>query len=127
MRYLLDTQVLLWALQDSKALGALARERLGLADIIFVSAGSLMDVQAKAAAGKLLVPDGFEEAVLASGFTELAVSFDHTARMSEIRLPNHSGFDRLLLAQALQEQLVFVTANQVILVQYPGLCLEAGR
>jgi len=127
MRLLLDTQVVLWALQDAKALGAHIRERLAAAEVIYVSAASVAEMLIKAEQGKVSLPEGLAAALARSGFSELAVSWEQTAALRELRSSPADLIDRLLIAQAQVEQLVLVTADPELLKAYPGLCLDGRR
>jgi len=100
VRLLLDTHVLLWALQDSPLLGSEARELLHHAEAAYVSAASVWESHIKADLGRLTLPEGFIAAIGQSGFRELPVGWEHTAAIDRIKLPHRDPFDRLLMAQA---------------------------
>jgi PIN domain nuclease of toxin-antitoxin system len=122
MRLLLDTQVFLWWLADSRKLGKPVRDRIEAADEVYVSAASIVECEAKVAAG-LLDADTEEVArsIRASGFLELPVRVRAAAGAASLkRLPDADFFDRLLVAQAMAEPLRFVTANAA-LKQYSEL------
>ena len=115
MRVLLDTHVFLWCVNDSRKLKAPARKLLAAADAAYVSAASIWEIAIKASIGKLEADaEELARAIEQSGFRELPVSANHAARVA--RLPRHHGdpFDRLLLAQALSEPLIFVTADTAL-------------
>jgi PIN domain nuclease of toxin-antitoxin system len=116
MRLLLDTQVFLWWLADSRRLGKPAREQIEAADEVYVSAASIVECEAKIAAG-LLDGDAEEVArgIRASGFLELPVRVRAAAAAGTLkRLPDADFFDRLLVAQAMAEPLRFLTANAAL-------------
>jgi PIN domain nuclease of toxin-antitoxin system len=116
MRLLLDTQVFLWWLADSRKLGKPARDRIEAADEVYVSAASIIECEAKIAAG-LLEGDTEEVArgIRASGFLELPVRVRAAAAAASLkRVPEADFFDRLLVAQAMAEPLRFVTANAAL-------------
>lgn len=122
MRVLLDTQVFLWWLADSRKLTKPARERIEAADEVYVSAASIVECEAKIAAG-LLEADTDEVArgIRASGFLELPVRVRAAAAAASLkRVPQVDFFDRLLVAQAMAEPLRFITANAA-LSQYSEL------
>lgn len=122
MRLLLDTQIFLWWLADSRKLGKAARDRIEQADEVYVSAASIVECEQKISAG-LLEADA-EELVLgirASGFTELPVRARPAAAAASLkRVDGADFFDRLLIAQAMAEPLRFLTANSA-LTQYSEL------
>ena len=116
MRLLLDTQVFLWWLADSRKLGKPARDRIEAADEVYVSAASIVECEAKVAAG-LLEADTEEVAsgIRGSGFLELPVRVRAAAAASSLkRVPDVDFFDRLLLAQAMSEPLRLLTTNPAL-------------
>jgi PIN domain nuclease of toxin-antitoxin system len=123
MRLLLDTKVLLLALQDYSSLGVDMRLKMKSADVIYVSAASIWEVRSKFAAGEL--PHDFLESVADSGFSELPVRWEQADKIDRIKLSHVDTFDRVLLVQASQEQLMLVTADDALLKGHPQLCLDA--
>ena len=122
MRLLLDTQVFLWWLTDSRKLAKAARDRIEAADEVYVSAASIVECEAKIAAG-LLEGDAEEMArgIRASGFLALPVRMRAASAAGTLkRLPKANFFNRLLVAQAMAEPLRFLTVNAV-LKQYSEL------
>ncbi len=116
MRLLLDTQVFLWWLADSRKLAKPARDRIEMADEVYVSAASIVECEAKIAAG-LLEADAEELArnIRASGFLELPVRVRAAAAAGTLkRVPEADFFDRLLVAQAMAEPLRFLTTNAAL-------------
>ena len=53
MRLLLDTQIFLWWLADSRKLAKATRERIEAADEVYVSAASIVECEQKISAGLL--------------------------------------------------------------------------
>jgi PIN domain nuclease of toxin-antitoxin system len=116
MRLLLDTQVFLWWLADSRRLGKPARDRIEAADEVYVSAASIVECEAKVAAGLLDAdPEEVARGIRASGFLELPVRVRAAAAAGTLkRIPDADFFDRLLVAQAMGEPLLFLTANAAL-------------
>lgn len=116
MTTLLDAHVLLWLLTDDPALGPETRTWLQRQDRRLVSTASLWEIAIKSRLGRLDAPDHLPELVTRSGLAWLPVSADHVWRTREIDgLPHADPFDRLLLAQALVEDAVLVTADRALL------------
>ncbi len=116
MRILLDTQIFLWWMADSRRLGKSARERIEAADEVYVSAASIVECEQKISAG-LLEADAEELArgITGSGFTELPVRARPAAAAASLkRVEGADFFDRLLIAQAMSEPLRFLTANAAL-------------
>lgn len=129
MRLLLDTQVFLWWLADSRRLGKPARDRIEAADEVYVSAASIIECEAKIAAG-LLDGDAEEVArgIRASGFLELPVRVRAAAAAGTLKhIPDADFFDRLLVAQAMGEPLRFLTANAALKNYSELVELTAGQ
>ncbi len=116
MRLLLDTHVLLWVLADPDRLPPRVAEAVtDPAQEVYVSAVAMWEIGIKLARGRLDADlDQIVRSVSDAGFQELPVTIAHTVGLRE--LPNHHGdpFDRLLVAQALHEGLVLVTADPVV-------------
>lgn len=109
---LLDTHVVLWWRAASPRMPTAARDAIANADAVFVSAASAWEVAIKQALGRLRLPDRFATGVEESGFEQLAVTFDHAERAGALP-PHHSDpFDRMLIAQALEERLTLVTHDR---------------
>ncbi len=115
MRLLLDTQVYLWYLADSRKLPASARREIAGAEEVFVSAASIWEAAIKAGLGKLnAAADDLVAGIGASGFAELPVSARHAARVMTLPQHHRDPFDRLLVAQALHEPLHLLTADAAL-------------
>ena len=110
MRLLIDTQIFIWAVMDSPKLGLKAREIILSADEVIVSAASIWEIAIKTKIGKLEGdPAEFVEAIATSGFRELKISGVHSAKVHELPLHHRDPFDRILIAQALEENLTILT------------------
>lgn len=121
MRLLLDTQVYLWYLADARKLSKKARIAIGDADEVFVSAASIWEASIKAGLGKLdVAPDDLVAGIAGSGFTEMAVASRHAARVAALPRYHRDPFDRLLIAQAVCEQVRLYTTDG-LLTQYSDL------
>lgn len=111
MRLLLDTHAVLWWLAGSARLGTRARtaiERAGPGAL--VSAASVWEAAIKRAAGKLESPD-LADAAAAAGLTFIPID-EHHAKLAGALPPIHRDpFDRMLVAQAMVENLTLVTAD----------------
>ncbi len=113
MRLLLDTHALIWALEDSRKLSAKARRAIedGRNEVL-TSAVSAWEIAIKSAMGRLTVPSDLDEAVEHAGFTPLPLAFSTAQRLKELPEHHRDPFDRMLIAQALDEQVPIVTADR---------------
>jgi PIN domain nuclease of toxin-antitoxin system len=114
VRLLLDTHTLIWWLAGDEKLSLRARDAIAdEANAVAVSAASAMEVATKHRIGKL--PDGallaqdFEAIVADQGFSELSISVRHARLAGEMGIAHKDPFDRLLIAQALAEDMVLVS------------------
>ena len=114
MRLLLDTQIFLWSVTDDRKLTKAARKLILDADDVFVSSASIWEASIKAGLGKLDVDvNQLVSEIEASGFSELPVRAVHAAMVRDLPDIHRDPFDRLLIAQALNEGLILVT-NEVL-------------
>ncbi|MFD6612886.1 type II toxin-antitoxin system VapC family toxin [Micromonospora chalcea] len=114
MTLLLDTPVALWAITGDATLGVEFLDRLRHDPDIFLSPVSLWEITIKQQAGKLSGPPDLAERVRDMGFRELPVTHDHAITAG--RLPPHhrDPFDRMLVAQAVTENLTLATRDASI-------------
>jgi PIN domain nuclease of toxin-antitoxin system len=122
---LLDTAVLLWWLDDNRRLRPPARDAIAdEANLVVVSAASAWEISIKAALGKLRVPDDLIDVLDQNGFSTLTIDIAHVLRAGSLPRHHSDPFDRMLIAQAMLEELVLVTADER-LSAYPVEILAA--
>lgn len=125
MKLLLDSHVVVWWAVYPGRLRKLTRDAIISPDNeIFLSAATVWELGLKIARGKLALPDDYAPRLLEHGFDELAVSIAHARCSVTLPLLHDDPFDRLLIAQALEEGLMLVTSDQAIL-RYDVPTLEA--
>jgi PIN domain nuclease of toxin-antitoxin system len=126
MRLLLDTHVFLWVLAGSRQLKAPARQLLDAAEVVYVSSASIWEVAIKARLGKIDAdPVAIARAIEPSGFEELPITSLHAAGVVDLPNLHQDPFDRLLIAQSLQEPLRLLTADDIV-AQYGGMVLHTA-
>jgi len=129
LRLLLDTQALIWFLEDDRrlapnALAAVVDE----SNDVLVSVVSLWEIAIKTRIGKL--PDALPGLVLELSrqrFTILGFDVGHLNEFLALPRPtaHRDPFDQLLLAQAAAESAIFVTADRA-LAAYGTELMDAG-
>jgi PIN domain nuclease of toxin-antitoxin system len=58
------------------------------------------------------LPPTFSGAIVREGFVELPVSVAHAQRAGALPIPHRDPFDRMLIAQALAEDIAMVTVDR---------------
>jgi PIN domain nuclease of toxin-antitoxin system len=112
---LLDSHALLWALHAPERMRP---EAVALIQdprrAVYFSAASAWELEIKVAKGKLVLPDEWLEAAEHTGFLQIPVTA--AIARSSARLPWHhtDPFDRVLIAQALEDGLQVATRDAVI-------------
>jgi len=113
VRLLIDSHALLWILGSPKQLSMRARSALGdPANQRFVSVAALWEIAIKVSAGKLHTPMALDEAVTRSAATPLAITIDHVKCVQTLPFHHRDPFDRMMIAQAMEEGLTIVTRDR---------------
>ena len=115
-RLLLDTHALIWALSNPRRLPARVAKSIRDPETdVYVSAASTWEIAIKAALRKIdaHVPD-VVRSMRAASFDELPVAIAHTVRLDALPIHHRDPFDRLLVAQAIEERLTIVTHDPLI-------------
>lgn len=104
----------------------MARSAIASAIEVRFSAASAWEVAIKLSLGKLTLPrDADIEVELArDGFEPLAIEISHAAAVSRLPMHHRDPFDRMLIAQAMVEDLTLVTSD-VALARYGVPILRA--
>lgn len=112
MILLLDTHALIWALEDSPRLSTVARRAIvDPENVVLVSVVSAWEMEIKKRLGRLDVPDDLEATVVAAGFTRRLLSFADVRRLGSLPAHHRDPFDRLLVAQALEDGVPIITTD----------------
>jgi PIN domain nuclease of toxin-antitoxin system len=112
-RLLVDTNVALWLVLgdrervSGKAVEALEDERNEIA----LSAASVWEIAIKRSLGKLTIADGWAAALRQLDFDPMPVTALHAEAVERLPWHHRDPFDRLLVAQAIVERLVLVSAD----------------
>jgi PIN domain nuclease of toxin-antitoxin system len=124
VRYLIDSYIMLWMLEApekvSTNVGNVLRD---LGNTLYFSAVSVAELRIKQSIGKLTLPDNFAWAVQATGSDPLPFTARHAHRLEELELHHRDPFDRMLIAQAIEDDLVIVTQDRHF-VPYPVRLLQ---
>lgn len=112
MRLLLDTHVLLWWLADDRRLGGEHRALIADAsNVVLVSSMTVAEIAIKTSLGKLDAPDDLLPTLEAGGFSELSFLSRHADVLRSLPWHHRDPFDRMLIAQAITEELTVLTSD----------------
>lgn len=116
MKALLDAHVLLWFFAGSGKLSAKALAYIeDPRNTLFVSPATLWEISIKDALGKLTLPESFEELfparLDASSILMLPILVSHLHQHRRLPFHHSDPFDRLIIAQALAEDLTIVSCD----------------
>ena len=123
MRALLDAHAILWATLANDRLPPAVIELIeDRSNVVVVSVATTWELTIKAMAGRLRLPEPvetyFDGLVRDFGYDLLPVHQRHVAALSELPPVHGDPFDRMLVAQALVEDLDLVTGDERI-QRYP--------
>ena len=118
MRLLLDTHAFLWWVEGTPPVGRRARTALANPDNeVLVSLASCWELAIKLSLGKLRLAHRLDrfipEQLRLNGFSLLEVRLVHVVRVADLPFRHRDPFDRLLVSQALEENLTIVSADRV--------------
>ena len=116
MKLLLDTHALLWFILNDSSLSANAKKLIGdPANDIVVSPASYWEIAIKIAVGKYSLNQSYqsflEDQISQNDFAILPIEIKHTALLTTLPMHHRDPFDRLLIAQALVEQMAIVSSD----------------
>lgn len=125
MTVLIDTQVLLWLINDDKRLGVKAKSiLLNAENRLFVSYFSLFEITLKASIGKLSINPDYVDNLQKNG---IEILFPKTNELKQYKVyseKNKDPFDNMLITSAKENGLEFMTSDQRILeLSEPGVSM----
>lgn len=117
MKYLLDTMVWLWSVSDTEKIGEAGRAILADQTAeIYLSTASTWEIVIKTQIGKSTLPDSppryIPTRLAEQNIQALVVSQMHALKVFELPLHHRDPFDRLIIAQALVEEMVVLTSDR---------------
>ena len=113
MNLLLDTHIYIWCLEDNKKLKNQAKNLIIDADVVYVSMLSTWEIAIKTGLGKLTIDaKKMMSGIELNGFKELPLTNTHILQLETLPLHHRDPFDRMLIAQAISEPLIFLTADK---------------
>lgn len=118
MNMLLDTQALLWFILDDDRLSKKGSQFIANSKgAVFVSPASLWELAIKISLGKYSLKESFSsfwnDQLHLNEFSLLNISISHTARLTDLPFYHRDPFDRLIIAQSLEENLPLVSSDSM--------------
>ncbi|MEY3870661.1 MAG: hypothetical protein RLZZ338_4555 [Cyanobacteriota bacterium] len=114
MKFLLDTHAFLWYLLGDPNLGSKAKDAIDTKTDLYFSIASLWEMSIKINVGKLQLNRPFEDLPKELQYLNvqiLPITFEDTAFYAGLPLHHRDPFDRILVAQALNNSLVLISRD----------------
>jgi PIN domain nuclease of toxin-antitoxin system len=115
VKALLDTHAFLWAIAEEGKLSRRAEQIYTGPNDLFFSVASIWEILIKVQAGRLPLPapaSPYLVKKLAENRIEvLPITLDHVLRIEDLELHHRDPFDRILIAQSLEDKLPIISAD----------------
>ncbi len=116
MNLLSDTHTFIWSFSNTKKLSAVAaKEFKNSAHQIFLSVASVWEMQIKIKLNKMIFNDTLENIIAeqktVNNIQILPVKLSHALYLENLPLYHKDPFDRLLISQAIVENMTLMTAD----------------
>ncbi|MBN8789331.1 MAG: type II toxin-antitoxin system VapC family toxin [Terrimonas sp.] len=115
-RNLLDTHTLIWFINGDTTLSNKVRQAVEANDTVnFVSIVSLWEIAVKVSLGKLELKTTYYkiyDQLIDNGFELLPITFEDTLIVSGLPFVHRDPFDRLIIAQAMNNNLIILSKDQ---------------
>jgi PIN domain nuclease of toxin-antitoxin system len=114
LRLLIDSNAFIWMVSQPQELSAASREAIvDPANQRFLSVSSVWEIAIKLSIGKLSLPGTLQAAVDGMGAEMLPITMVHIGRVQTLPFHHRDPFDRMMIAQAIEEGLTIVTRDRV--------------
>ncbi len=116
MKYLIDTQILIWMLGLSDRLPKdIVRILINPQNDIIVSMASIWEIAIKMSIGKLNVPFEFKniyDEIENLNITILNIKTEHISKIIDLPFHHKDPFDRLIISQAIFENIPVISSDR---------------
>ena len=117
MKYLIDTHIFLWFVENSVKLRQNVKSIIEDKNSeIFISIASIWEISIKTSSGKLQIKgtfDSIKDDLTDNSIEILPIDFAHTVENNKLPFHHRDPFDRIIIAQAIVENLDFISADAV--------------
>ncbi len=125
MQYLLDTHIVLWWLAEPEKLSKRARAIIAdKENSICVSSVSFWELAIKSALGRVTIPHNLLPILRHNNFDILPLEAEEALSVHDLPDLHKDPFDRMLIAQAKYNGLVFMTRDKAIF-DYPIVTIKS--
>jgi PIN domain nuclease of toxin-antitoxin system len=119
VKLLLDTHTFLWAITDDPQLSQRARDSFASGrNELFLSVASVWEILTKVQIGKLPLPRPagpyLRDQLVANEVHVLPLRLEHVLRLEQLPLHHRDPFDRILVAQILEDDLPIISADPLL-------------
>jgi PIN domain nuclease of toxin-antitoxin system len=115
MKAILDTNAFLWAITGDRRLSRRAQQVFVAPNDLWLSVASVWEILVKAQIGKLPLPKPTGPYIVKklseNKIEVLPISLDHVIRIESLPAHHRDPFDRIVIAQAIEEELPVITAD----------------
>jgi PIN domain nuclease of toxin-antitoxin system len=115
MQFLLDTHTFLWFVNDSQEIPENTFNLLESDVELLLSIASLWEIAIKVNIGKLILPKKYaefvDEQIQINDIKILPISLSHLDLIATLPLHHKDPFDRLIIAQAIEENITIVSRD----------------
>lgn len=114
-RFLIDTQIFLWWLDDNPKLSDEIKNLLrNPKNEVFLSVISVWEILIKKELKKLKIPSDLNTVIEKCGFDILSIELSHVFGIDKLPFHHKDPFDRMLVSQASEEQMTLISADKKI-------------
>ncbi len=119
MKFLLDTHIFLWWILDNPRLDESVRDlMMNTEHLFFLSAASSWEMAIKSQIGKLELPvpviEFTQDQLAENNILPLDITNEHALSVFTLPFLHKDPFDRLLIAQAMMEEMILITNDPLI-------------
>lgn len=113
MRLLIDSNAFIWMVSLPSELSGAARQAIvDPGNARFISMAALWEIGIKLSSGKLALPGTLEAAVASVAAAMLPITMANIKRIQTLPMHHRDPFDRMMIAQAIEEGLTIVTRDR---------------
>jgi PIN domain nuclease of toxin-antitoxin system len=116
MRYIIDTQAFIWYALGDKQLSKTAIDIIESDALCYISIASVWEMAIKNSIGKLIFHVPFEDLIRKqlelNNYEILPIELTHVFQLSALPLHHKDPFDRILIAQALSENIPIISIDE---------------